>query len=175
MPWDGCELHVADLAADGELSGVDAHRRRRTARSRSGSPSGARPATSSSRAIEAAGGTSSGSAAASARRSMPRRPSSGTRRGRSARGRSRSSETGASCVRYDSDGFTHFGVLDPEAGRLEDARPRARLVGARRTSAPRARTPSSSPDRRRSRTAGRARRRRVGTRRDRARRASSFP
>ena len=43
-------------------------------------------------------------------------------------------------ARYDSDGLTSFGVLDPETGAPRGARPGARLlVGARRTSAPTAR------------------------------------
>ena len=126
MPWDGCELFVADLA-----SRRDARRRRRTspgvtARSRSGSPSGARRAISCSRATAAAGGTSSASATASEASSTRRRPSSAIRRGSSARARSRSSTTGGCSSPYDAGGRTSFGLLDPGDGRAGRPRPPVR-------------------------------------------------
>ena len=116
MPWDGCELFVADLAADGAPE-----RRRRTspaqtASSRSGSRSGARPATSSSRAIAAAGGTSSGYVTASAASCIRPKPSSATRRGRSARDRSPSSATGASCARTTATGSRTSASSTPTGG-----------------------------------------------------------
>ena len=128
MPWDGCELHVADLAPNGDLSRHRARRRRRTAPSRSGSRSGARRATSCSRAIEAAGGTSSASATVSAPRCTRREAEFGYPAWTFGASSYAFLDDGRIVCAYDSDGFTHFGVLDPETGLLSRARPRPRLA-----------------------------------------------
>ena len=65
MPWDGCELWVADLAAGRHALGRAPRRRAPTARNRSGSRAGARPASCTSSATAPAGGTSTASATAS--------------------------------------------------------------------------------------------------------------
>ena len=65
MPWDGCELCVADLAADGTLGDAASRGGRRRRASRSGSRRGARAASSTSSATARAGGTSTASATAS--------------------------------------------------------------------------------------------------------------
>ncbi len=118
-------------------------------RSRSGSPSGARRATSCSRAIGAAGGTSSASATVSARalhaaRGRVRLP----RVGRSERRSYAFLGDGRIVCGYEYGGFTHFGVLDPETGRARAARPRPRLVRDRRTSRRGTARSASSRDRR---------------------------
>ena len=97
MPWDGCELYVADLAPDGELTRFE-HVAGADGEESIWQPEWSPAATSCSRATGPAGGTSSGSATAGGRRSMPRRPSSAIPHGCSAHGRSPSSTTVGSCA-----------------------------------------------------------------------------
>ena len=82
MPWDGCELHVADLTADGSVANVE-HVAGEDGRESIWQPEWSRRETSSSQAIGVAGGTSSASATESARRFTKHRPSSGIQHGRS--------------------------------------------------------------------------------------------
>ena len=95
MPWDGCELHVADLAADGSVANVE-HVAGEDGDESIWQPEWSPSEISSSRAIGAAGGTSSASTTESARRSTKPRQSSAIPRGRSERARTRSSVTAAS-------------------------------------------------------------------------------
>ncbi len=124
-----------------------------TARSRSGSPSGARPAISCSRAIAAAGGTSSASETVSGASCTRRRRSSGIRRGCSARARSRSSTTVGCSSPYDDGGRTL--LRPPRSRRTEHSRTstsRTTPCGAPRRSPRKARRVVFSRDRPRSRT-----------------------
>ena len=92
----------------------------RTAPSRSGSPSGARRATSCSRAIEAAGGTSSASVMTSARALHTAHAEFGYPAWTFGASSYAFLDDGRIVCAFDSDGFTHFGVLDSETGLLSE-------------------------------------------------------
>ena len=132
MPWDGCELFVAELRRT-ERSTTSRTSQGATARSPSGSRSGARMAISCSRATAAAGGTSSECATVSGACCTRPRPSSAIRHGSSARGRSRSSRTAGCSSRTSRGGRTYFGLLDPENGDARRPRPPVRRLVAGRS------------------------------------------
>ena len=129
MPWDGCELHVADLAP---TASADERRARRRA---DGDESIWQPEWSPSGDLVFASdrsgwwnlerirdGERSALYPAEAEFGYPAwvfGPSSFA-----------FLDDGRIVCGYDSSGFTHFGVLDPITGELDAARPRARLVGS---------------------------------------------
>ena len=119
MPWDGCELHVADLAR--RRLGRERRARRGRGRRRVDLAAGVEPVgrsrlrERSERLVE----PRAHPRRRAARRSMKPRPSSGIPRGRSGSSSYAFLGDGRIVCGYDSEGFTHFAVLDPETGALE--------------------------------------------------------